>query len=411
MCQESMESLASPSSIRERGGGNGNTVTKVFIACTGLGRVNRGFESFTQECFDAIKSSPYLSVRLFKGGGKSQKDTRRMLNFPRDKRVTRWLSQLTNRSPYQLEQDSFFLNLLPFVRYGRPDVIYFSDKNLGDRLWRWRSYSGQSYGLLFSNGGPISPSSFHQWDHIHQVSPIHHELALAKGVSAAKQSLVPYGVKIKRSLDVLSIDDRRALRSRLNLPEDRVIVLSVAAINDSHKRMSYLINEVARLTGTRPYLLLVGQQDSESSAIIRCGNELLGSDNFGVRTVDPHEVNELYGAADIFVLASVSEGSPRALAEAISHGLPCLVHDYEVTRFVLGTYGVYGNFRDEGVLTDLLRNVVDNITTISSCAIERHRFAYDRFSWDRLVTDYVGMLTSCRPANMLRSSTPPFSLK
>ena len=35
-------------------------ISKVFLICSGLGRVNRGFESFTQECFDALSQAPEL---------------------------------------------------------------------------------------------------------------------------------------------------------------------------------------------------------------------------------------------------------------------------------------------------------------------------------------------------------------
>ena len=47
--------------------------TKVFLVCSGLGKINRGFESFTQECFVALSSVTKLEVTLFKGGGTSNK--------------------------------------------------------------------------------------------------------------------------------------------------------------------------------------------------------------------------------------------------------------------------------------------------------------------------------------------------
>jgi hypothetical protein len=49
--------------------------------------------------------------------------------------------------------------------------------------------------------------------------------------------------------------------------------------------MDYLIEEVARLSKPRPYLLLLGQQEAESSEIIQRGKQLLGTENFQLRTV------------------------------------------------------------------------------------------------------------------------------
>ena len=45
--------------------------TRVFIVCSGLGRITRGFESFMQECFETLKEEPDLDVTLYKGGGHS----------------------------------------------------------------------------------------------------------------------------------------------------------------------------------------------------------------------------------------------------------------------------------------------------------------------------------------------------
>ena len=40
---------------------------KVFLVCPTLGRINRGIESFTRECFDSLSKVSSLDVTLFKG--------------------------------------------------------------------------------------------------------------------------------------------------------------------------------------------------------------------------------------------------------------------------------------------------------------------------------------------------------
>jgi glycosyltransferase involved in cell wall biosynthesis len=367
---------------------------KVFLVCSGLGRVNRGFESFTEECFDTLSKDSSVEIILFKGGGKFSKKTRRLWNLPRDSWMALQLGKVIDRSAYFIEQASFTFSLLPYIYREKPDVIYFSDGDVGSLLCHWRRLTKQSYKLLLSNGGPFFLPFLPDCDHVQQLTPSHFQTALDAGWSAAKQSLVPYGINISTKLRTLSIPEREALKFRLELFEKQPIILSVGAINKSHKRMDYLIRETATLPEPRPYLLLLGQQDSESPEIINLGNELLGADNFNVRTVTSSEIENYYRVADIFVLTSLREGFGRVLVEAMSYGLPCLAHDYEITRFVLGNEGYLGNFELVGSLTGLISQVLAEGDDESKRRF-RHRSVYNRFSWEKLRPSYIEMIQRC----------------
>lgn len=366
---------------------------KVFIVCSGLGHVQRGFESFTQECFDALSKDSALDLTLFKGGGDSNSKSIPLWNFPRESWMGAHLGELIKRDSYFIEQSSFFLSLVPHIHLKRPDVIYFSDGNLGNLLWHWRSITKQRYKLLFSNGAPLSPP-FDRWDHVQQLTPAHLQIAVEAGTPAEKQSLVPYGISVPSELQTLSLDERDALRKRLGLPVNRPIIISVAAINKSHKRMDYVIKEVAGLPEPRPYLLLVGQQEAESSEVIALGTSLLKNDNFQARSVAPQEVADYYRAADVFTLASLSEGFGRVLLEAMSHGLPCLVHDYEVTRYILEEHGHFADFQIPGNLSDLIHKVLEQRECESKRRL-RHRSIYERFGWGHLHSSYIDMIQHC----------------
>lgn len=371
-------------------------MSKVFIICSGLGHVKRGFESFTHECFKELSQEPSLNITLFKGGGKSLEKEITLWNLPRKNWMAIQLGKIMGRGDYFVEQLSFFFSLVPHIHRSKPDVIYFSDGNLGNLLWYWRRLTKQCYKLLYSNGGPLPPP-FIRWEHVQQVAPWHLEVALNMGEPTEKQSLVPYGIHMTSELQLLTPDEREALRRKLELLEKRPLVLSVGTIDKCHKRMDYVIRELALLSKPRPYLLLLGQIDAESPEIIQLGNELLGADNFQVRTVAQHEVAYYYRIADAFVLASLGEGLPRVLLEAMSHGLPCLTHDYAITRFVMG---------EGGYLADL--NLIGNLASLMTQALteghneskrrSRHRNIYDRFSWEQLRPSYVEMIQRCANA-------------
>jgi glycosyltransferase involved in cell wall biosynthesis len=364
---------------------------KIFIICSGLEKIRRGFESFTEECFEALSEEKSLDIILFKGSGKAQEKSVPLWHLSRDSWMAIQLGKLLNRGPYFIEQISFALNLLPHIRRHRPDVIYFSDGAVGNFLWHWRNLTKQKYQLLLSNGAPSYPPFMPYCDHIQQVVPSHLQAALDGGIPIGKQSLVPYGIKVPSQLKVLSLPDREVLKWQLGLPKTRALVLSVGAINKSHKRMDYLIREVARLPDPKPYLLLLGQQDGESPQVVALAEQLLGEENFQIRTVALEEVKNYYQAADVFVLASLAEGFGRVFIEAMAYGLPCLAHDYEITRFVLSEEGYLANFELDGSLTSLLQQFFAADQDENKRYI-RHRSAYKHFSWDKLRPMYVELI-------------------
>jgi 1,2-diacylglycerol 3-alpha-glucosyltransferase len=371
--------------------------SNVFIVCSGLGNIQRGYESFTQECFEALSESLKLDITLFKGGGESTEQQIRLWNFPRNYPFTKQLITVFGKhpkfsNPYFLEQASFCLSLIPHILHQRPDVIFFSDFELGTMLWNWRRISKLSYKLLFSNGAPNGPP-FSRMDCVQQLTPTYYQSAIDAGESTERHTLVPYGIKVKAEYSPLTQSQQEVLRSQLNLPLNRPIILSVAAIKKTHKRMDYLIREVARLPEPRPYLILLGQIDEESSEVIQLGCRLLGSDNFQVKTVTYDEINSYYRVADLFALASLNEGFGRVLLEAMSNGLPCLVHDYEVTRFVLKDQGYFADLTTIGSLSALIKEVL--IQNSNDIKYQRHNFIYEHYSWDRLRPAYLEMIQLC----------------
>ncbi len=366
---------------------------KVFMPCSGLGHVQRGFESFTRECFDTLIGETSIQLTLFKGAGQPHEKEVTLWNLPRSDWKAIQLGKLTGRTGYNIEQSTFFFSLLPHIYRENPDIIYFSDINLGHALWHWRHFTKKRYKLLFSNGSPQEPP-FPRWDYIQQLTPFHLQQALDAGVPAENQSLVPYGFHISPQLQILTPSEQKSLRVKLGLPDKQPLTLSVGMIDKTHKRMDYLIHEVASLPQPRPYLLLLGQQDIESSEVINLGVQLLGSDNFQVRTVKQHEVLSYYKVADLFVLASLREGLPRVLVEAMSYGLPCLVHNYEIPQFVVGKDGYLANFQLTGSLANLITQVLAEGYSESKCYL-RHRNIYNRFSWEQLRPSYIEMIQRC----------------
>ncbi len=367
---------------------------KVFIICSGLGRINRGYESFFRGCFDALSADPSLDMTLFKGNGENHTKESSLWNIPRDGRLAKLLGQAVGRSGYFIEQLTFFMALLPHVFLKKPKVVYVSDVVLANFMRLLKKSINCSYEVLYCNGGPTRPDFLFRWDHIQQVSPQYMEEALKTGFSRDRQTLLPHGVSIPKMLAPLDASSKRQLRAQLGLPQNRTVLLSVGAINRGRKRMHYVIREVARLQKPRPFLLLLGQRESDTQDIVDLGNSLLSKEGFSTRTVAKDEVKNYYKAADLFALASLDEGFGLVYVEAMSYGLPCLVHDYETSRFVLGEMGYYGDLTQKGGLAKLICGLTARDFNLEVAAA-RHAYAYDRFSWDRLKPKYVELFRRC----------------
>src|SRR4051794_11989335 len=357
-----------------------------MLACSGLEHAHRGYESLARECFDRLRDDPRLDMRLVKGSGPAGDRERSIPSLKRDSRLAEALGRVRGGG-LRWEQFAFGFSLQPEILRSKPDVIYFSEWYTGVALNMLRRLNRQEYALVLSNGS-MSDRGFEHFDRVHQHTAPAYKWVLNRGADPSRQTLLPLAFNVPTT--VPTDEERTALRDKLGLPQDRTIVTSVAALNRHHKRLDYVIEEIGRMPEPRPYLLLVGHPEAETEGLVALAQKLLGEDGHSIRTVPRPEVDGLLRASDFFVLASFAESLPRALAEAMAHGLPCLAHDYSVARFALGEHGLLADLAQPGALAGLIE--ANEGDWDGAKAAERQRFVYDNFSWDRLAPQYVEML-------------------
>src|SRR4051794_22293578 len=355
----------------------------VLLVCPGLEHARRGFESFARECFDALRGTDGVHIELVKGSGAVGPGEHRVRTLRRDAPIARALGRAFGEPAFLFEQLEFALALQPLLLRLDPDVVYLSEWHTGRALSLIRTLTGRRFKLLLCNG-TMAIERFEHLDCVQELTPAALDVVLQRGANPARHRMLPLGFEIPTEFAPVTPDERGALRARLGLPADRAVVLSVAALNRHHKRLDYLIEEVARRDSReRPFLLMAGEEEGETGAIRPLANELLGGDGHSIRTVPLAEVPDLYRASDVFVLASLGEGLPRALIEALGHGLPCLAHDYPVARYALAEHGRYGDFTQPRALAALMTEAL-GASPEGPAAAARQRSAYERFSWDTL---------------------------
>jgi 1,2-diacylglycerol 3-alpha-glucosyltransferase len=363
-----------------------NRPIRVLMLCSGLDHAKRGFESFARECIAVLGDEPAVDIELLKASGPPGERERAVPAITRESPLLRALGRASRREPFRFEQAAFALSALPFIARRRPDVVYFSEWHTGLVL----GLLGRAMPPMVLCNGTMAIEHFGHLTRVQELTPAAMRVVLERGGDPARHVLLPLGFAIPERYEPPGAEERDALRARLGLPAGRPVLTCSAALNRGHKRLDYLIEEVARLPEPRPFVLLIGEPDADTPAVRALAADRLGPEGHSIRTVPQHEVGLLLRASDAFVLPSLGEGLPRALIEALAEGLPCLVHDYEVTRFALGEHGRYADFSRPGALAGLLAGL--QAEPLGAAASERHDSAYARFSWDRLRPRYVELL-------------------
>lgn len=301
---------------------------KVALLCSGLGKVNRGFERLIRELFDGLKDE--VDLTLFKGAGEVTERERVVFNLGRQGRLVRILPvhRLLGKSPYYAEAISFVLAVWPALIRGKFDVVHYIDIPIGQVLGRMRRRLGGRFRLLYTQGAVVDPELYPAAEHVHQVAPKARDDALAYGIPPDTMTMIPCGLYAETfASDV----PREELRRRQGADSDAFLVLSVCAVDRVMKRVDVLIEEVARLDDG-VHLRVDGHMEDPSLASL--GRERLG-ERFRVDTVPRQQLSEVYGMADLFVLASLGESFGLAVVEAMAAGLPVLVHDDDHFRWLV----------------------------------------------------------------------------
>jgi 1,2-diacylglycerol 3-alpha-glucosyltransferase len=356
---------------------------KIALVSTGLQRVLRGFESFTESLFQSLRRiAPHIDVTLFQGGGKSGDRRTVVPNFHRYNIPARWFGYEKGNL---LEKRSFALALYPFLRRGCYDIVHYNELVMGSALYHLRRYFGGNFKLLYCNGAPSPPIHYHHRCDFAQVltGPAYEE-AREFGIYENRLFLLPYGV----NGEFFSSNNkflRPEVRRDLGIPDGAKVVLTVAALNRWHKRIDYIVKEIAS-TDDSIWLVAAGQRTEETGFLEEEAERFLpGRWRF---VTWPHDkVRFLYAASDVFVLASLTEGFGLVIVEAMLSGLPVIIHNGPVFQWI--AQGTSAQVIDMGTEGELAR-AFDGVLSQSNYPSSRDE-ALRRFSWETLIPQYIKM--------------------
>jgi glycosyltransferase involved in cell wall biosynthesis len=365
---------------------------KIALVSTGLGRVLRGFESFTESLFrNLLSQNPDMDVTLFQGGGRKGERRNVVPNLNRAW-TDRWIGP---SKANLLEKRSFALWIYPLLRKGHYDIVHYNELCFGSALFHLRRLFGGSFKLLYCNGAPSPPVHYHhRCDYVQLLTGPMYEEAESYGITARRIFFIPYGVDGSQ-FSPAARSFRTEIRSQLGIPADAAVVLTVAALGRKHKRIDHILRELSGMTANT-WLLAAGHRTDETASLEREADRLLPSRWKFVSW--PHEyIHRLYGTSDVFVLGSLTEGLPIASIEAMMSGLPVVLHDAPLFRWAAaGAQVRHVNMSAPGELRRAVEEALQNGSGSKGEA------SAQRFSWDSLIPDYIRMYERIFHENSLK---------
>jgi len=149
---------------------------------------------------------------------------------------------------------------------------------------------------------------------------------------------------------------KHQLRKKLNLPEQKKLILSVSA-NYPRKNLK-IIESTMDILG-------------DDYSLVRVGTPLKNSISFS--NIPTKLLNEIYNACDVFFIPSIYEGFGLPVLEAFSSGIPVVASDIEVFREIANKSAILCP-QDPKIYANSIRQVIDNSSDIRLKGLERAKF-------------------------------------
>lgn len=235
----------------------------------------------------------------------------------------------------------------------RADVLSAMALDGFSRVTTLRNYPFHDYLMKF---GRMKGFAMATW-HCRALKVLEHHVAVSETIAELMKKhkigfkVIPNGVDMS-VYSPLSEEARSALKSKLGIPEHKIIILSVGSMI---KRKSpetviggFCLSDLAKdsvliMIGDGPLLHKMKHYSREIDNVVFVGNT--------------NKVHEYLKVGDFFISASLSEGLPNAVLEAMSCALPVILSDIGQHNDIFRNSQDSGIFFRSGNVMDLARQI------------------------------------------------------
>ncbi len=358
---------------------------KLFLVCTGLGIVQRGFETYIADLAEKLEENKLnFKTILFSGGSHASKSiiSKQLFCISRNNRFWRKIIGVSATS--ELELYSFFFSLLLKVILQKPTAIYLGEYKLYCYLFKVRKFLRLDFSLVLYTGGQVSPGLYNiQKDFVHHVTDIYYYDLINEGYPSERQFVIPHFVN---SENLINPQIEGTIRRIAN---GKKVIISVGLIDQSIKRMGALVDILSKAS-EQYFPVLLGESSNETPLIIDKLEKKFGKNNYVLQKVSKSDLPTYLNDADVFVLLSPKESFGLASLEALSVGLPVICCDFEESRYVLKDAAYLVNCADEQLVLETIKFAFAT-TGNNELKEKRKNFVEHNYSWRSLKSKYEYM--------------------
>jgi 1,2-diacylglycerol 3-alpha-glucosyltransferase len=402
---------------------------RIGVAASGLSHIKRGVEAWAAYMGKALYERGEF-VRLYKGSGEEKYPYERVVPcWQQSHRKARFLLRylpkrffwrLGLHSGVAIEQTTFALKLLRHLRRDKIDILHVKDPPVALMVQRAAALGLVPCRTVFSHGTDEPLEFLRKIDYLQHLAPWHLEDVRARGAWKPAWTAIPNFIDTDTFHPSPSggrgDGGEGELRKELNLPPDALVVLTAAAIKKHHKRTDYLLEEFAAFLrsvgwvksseptiaspaasapggGLRrlhpPYLVVAGAREKDTDELIERGRQLLGDRVRFLVNYPLDKMPALYRLADLFVLCTLKEMLGTVLLEAMATEVPCVVHHFPVTEWVVGPGGLVIDMERPGALAEALETLVSDDTRRKDLGQKARHHCVEHFSRDVVIDQYL----------------------
>ncbi len=193
-----------------------------------------------------------------------------------------------------------------------------------------------------------------------------------------------------------------SVREEFSIPADATLITCVGNLSPV-KGHEYLVRAASGVCADRNdvHFVLVGQLLDTQRAYVKRINEAI--DDHGLRTRfsllgKRNDVSRILSESDVFVLSSLSEGTPISVLEAMAHGLPVVATNVGglPEQVEEGVTGLLVEARDAEQMRQALVTLVENRELRKTLGMRGGEKVRREYSMQQYLESFVAVLEKCR---------------